>query len=137
MTTLILAIIVGLGVAFFSVQNTHGVTMTLANYSLTDIPLFIIVLASILVGLFVGFIMNIFQALSASFKIHGKDVAVKNANHIIADLKKKLDDVQIENNLLREKIDEQYISEKNPEESNIPMEDHPSYLARLRHNFGF
>lgn len=121
MATLILAIFLAIGILYFSIQNTYPITVTLANYPLTDIPLYLIVIISVGIGLFVGFIINIFQSLSTFFSIHGKDAAVRNANNTIASLKEKLKDAQIENKQLREDNNKQY---------------YPSYFTRLRHNVG-
>lgn len=84
---LIFAILFGLGLAFFATQNTNGVTITLANTPLTEIPLYIIVIGSLLLGLLLASFFNVANLISSAFKLRGKDTTIKGADKTIATLK--------------------------------------------------
>lgn len=105
MLVLVFAIVFGLGLAFFATQNTNGVTITLANYQLTDIPLWTIVVASILIGLLCASVFNVFNIISSAFKLHSKDTTIKGADKTIADLKSQIQSLKVENASLRSKKD--------------------------------
>lgn len=135
MVTFILAILIGLGISYFSIQNTHGVTIKLANYPVTDVPLYGIVIGAMLIGLCIGAVMNIFRLISSSITIHGKDIAVKNATNTVKELQQRLHDAELENKLLREKLDEQYIGTPlKTDEEKLQTPLHFPYLTRWWHN---
>ena len=89
MLVLIFAIIFGLGLAFFATQNTNGVTITLANYPLTNTPLWVIVVVSILVGIICASFFNVVNIISSALRLHGKDTRIKDAGKTITELKKE------------------------------------------------
>lgn len=77
MILLILLVVVGLGMAYFATQNGVAVPLTLADYVLGEYPLYVVVLVSILLGLFLGWLVNIVNGLSSTLTIHGKDSQLK------------------------------------------------------------
>lgn len=101
--TLIFAILFGLGLAFFAIQNTNGVTITLANIPLTDTPLWIIILVSISIGLICASFFNVLNVISSAFKLHGKNSTIKNADKTIRDLKSEIQRLKVENTRLSSK----------------------------------
>lgn len=105
MFVLIFAIIFGLGLAFFATQNTNGVTITLANYPLTDTPLWTIVVVSILIGLICASFFNVVNIITSAFKLHSKDTTIKGAGRTIADLKSEVQSLKVENASLRSQKD--------------------------------
>ena len=64
MFALIILVIFGIGVAFFATQNTQAISITVANYPLTGIPLYLIVLGSLLLGFLVSWILSFFDVIS-------------------------------------------------------------------------
>lgn len=101
MFALIVLFIFGIGVAFFATQNTQAISLTFANYSLNSIPLYIIVLVSLLLGFAVSWIISLVDVISSAFKIHGKEGTIKNANKQIAELTKKVHQLELENEKLK------------------------------------
>jgi uncharacterized integral membrane protein len=134
MFAIILTFIFGLGIAYFTAQNTHGVDLTLANYPLTDVPLYMIVIASLLIGLFVGWIINLMQSISSGFTIRGKETAIKRAHTDIASLQSRIHALETENARLRGVHDVDV-----HEREVVDTEERvyrPSIFDRIRHSFG-
>lgn len=105
MLFLIFAIVFGLGLAFFATQNTNGVTITLANYPLTDIPLWAIVVISILIGLICASFFNVVNIITSAFKLRSRDTTIKGADRTITDLKSEIQSLKAENASLKSKKD--------------------------------
>src|SRR5438067_2051291 len=101
MLLLILAILIGIVISFFSTQNTHGVTITLANYPLTGVPLYIIVTVSFLLCIIISFIGSLFTSISSFFALHSKDAAITQANTTIKNLQEKVQQLELENTRLQ------------------------------------
>lgn len=101
MLALIVLIIFGIGIAFFATQNTQTISIILADYHLNGIPLYLIVLVSLLLGFVVSWLISLVDVISSAFKIHGKDSAIKNANKQIAELTKNVHQLELENERLK------------------------------------
>ncbi len=101
MFTLIVLVVFGIGVAFFATQNTQTISIALANYSLTGIPLYLIVLGSLLLGFVVSWITNLIDVISSALKIHGKESTIKDANKQISELTKRVHQLELENERLK------------------------------------
>ncbi len=101
MFALIVLFVFGIGVAFFATQNTQAISITFANYPLSGIPLYLIVLVSLLLGFAVSWIISLVDVISSALKIHGKDSTIKEANKQIADLTKSVHQLELENERLK------------------------------------
>jgi len=101
MLALIVLVVFGIGVAFFATQNTQTVSITLGNYPLTGVPIYLIVLVSLLLGFVVSWIINLVDVISSALKIHGKENTIKDANKQISELTKKVHQLELENERLK------------------------------------
>ena len=101
MFALIILVIFGIGVAFFATQNTQAISITVANYPLTGIPLYLIVLGSLLLGFLVSWILSFFDVISSALKIHRKESTIKDANKQISELTKRVHQLELENERLK------------------------------------
>ncbi len=101
MFALIVLVVFGIGVAFFATQNTQTVSVVVGNYSWTGIPLYLIVLGSMLLGFVVNWIINIVNGISSAIKVHGKESTIKDANKQIAELTKRVHQLELENERLK------------------------------------
>ena len=101
MFALIVLFIFGIGVAFFATQNTQAISITLANYPLTGIPLYLIVLVSLLLGFVVSWIISFVDVIASALKMHGKENMIKNANKQISELTKRVHQLELENERLK------------------------------------
>ncbi len=101
MLTLIILVIFGIGVAFFATQNTQTISIVFASYSLSGIPLYLIVLMSLLMGFVVSWILSLVGVISSAFKIRGKESTIKDANKQISELTKSVHQLELENERLK------------------------------------
>jgi uncharacterized integral membrane protein len=85
--TIIFALLAGVVLAFFAIQNTNDVTIVLANMPVPGVPLWIVVITSLLIGLITASYFNVINIVSSAFKLRGKDSAIKSADQEIMDLK--------------------------------------------------
>ncbi|MBI4067195.1 DUF1049 domain-containing protein [Candidatus Gottesmanbacteria bacterium] len=124
MFTLIFAIIVGLGIAYFATQNTLFVPIILSNNTpIAEVPLYVIIIGSLFVGIAIAAIISAVESLSSSVTIYGKE-------RMIEKLQNKMHDMEVE--LARLK------GEK--EERRVVVEEHthtPGVLDNLRHKLHF
>ena len=102
MISLIILIITGAGFAYFATQNTQHVTINLFNMPYSA-PLYVIVLASLLIGVLVCWIISFFGFISTSMKISGKNSKIKARNKEIENLNKRIHDLELENENLKGK----------------------------------
>lgn len=144
MATIFLAIIFGLAIAYFAIQNTHLVTVTLANYAIPGTPLYVIAIAAMVFGLVVGLIFNVVNSIATSVHLRKKNSAIAGANQSINALKNKINDLEAENADLRDKLSNQetvekheVIEERPQYEEDRTVETHHSlpFFTRLRESF--
>jgi uncharacterized integral membrane protein len=101
MLALVIAVMFGLAIGYFATQNTIPVTIRLAEYALEEIPLYLVVVGSLLVGLFVAWILYIAQALSARLTIYGRDQVVRKTRRTVTDLEQRVHELEVENERLK------------------------------------
>lgn len=97
MFVLLILIISGIGAALFATQNTQGVSITFAGYTFTDIPMYLIVLCTLLIGISISWIISLAGSISSSLTIHGKENAIKETKKQINDLTKQVHELELEN----------------------------------------
>ena len=108
----IFAVLLSAGIAFFAIQNKDGVAIHIASYSFKDIPLYIVVLSSLLIGLIIGWVINIIKSFIANRRIYGKDAALRETKRLVAELTKRTHQLEIENEELRGRLKEEIVDEK-------------------------
>ncbi len=103
MFALIVLVIFGIGVAYFATQNTQSIAITILSYPIRSVPLYLIVLGSLLLGFVVSWIISLVDVISSALKIHGKESTIKEANKKIAELNKRIHQLELENERLKGK----------------------------------
>jgi putative membrane protein len=101
MSGLIILIVFGIGIGLFSTQNTQSASITFANYTFRNIPMYLIILGAILSGIFVSWIISLFGFVSSFFTLHGKESKIKESKKEIANLTKRLHELELENERLK------------------------------------
>lgn len=119
MFALIILVIFGLGMAYFATQNTIPTIINIGNYRFANIPMYLVVIGSLLLGVFISWIVSIADGFSSSLAIHGKDVKIKDADKTIDELKEEKNELEIENARLKEEI----------------KAERPSLAHRIKHSF--
>lgn len=102
MLVLIVAVVFGVAIGYFATENTTPVTIRVAEYALTEVPLYLVLVGSFFVGLFVAGILYFARSVSSTLTIHGKDHAVKRAQRTVADLEHRVRELEVENAQLRQ-----------------------------------
>ena len=98
---LILFLAIGAIVVYISQYNFTPVTVNLGIYVLSDIPLFYIIIGSLLTGLGLAYFIYLFNSIFAAFTMHGKDNKIKQGKSDIVGLTKRIHQLEIENERLK------------------------------------
>lgn len=103
MLNIILILVLGLFIAFFAAQNSGATTVQLASYSFEGVPLYIVIVLSLLVGLIISWLLSLVDFISTSFTMFGKDRKINQTNKTVEELRNKVHRLEIENAQLVEK----------------------------------
>ena len=101
MFKLILLLVVGSVMAYLSQNNLMLVPLHLGTYTFSDIPLFYIIIGSLITGLGLAYLIYLFNSIFTTFSIHGKDTAIKQGKSDIIDLTKRIHQLELENERLK------------------------------------
>jgi uncharacterized integral membrane protein len=112
MLVLILILIVGSVLVYISTFNFTPVTVNLGLHTFSNIPLFYVIVASLLVGLILSYLVYLVHSISTSFAFHGKNKEIKKEKDEVLELTKRVHQLELENEKL--KLD----SNSNSEDSN-------------------
>lgn len=97
MLILILFLIVGSALVYISKFNFVPVTLDLGIYVLSDIPLFYVIIGSLLIGLILSYLVYLVGAISTSITIHGKNKEIRNDKDEILKLTRRIHQLELEN----------------------------------------
>lgn len=101
---LVVTVIFGALFAIFATQNTIGVPVTIGAYSWTNVPLYIIAIASLLFGLLVAWILSIADWATNSLALHGKNQQIRTVKNEADKNEARIHELEIENARLKEEI---------------------------------
>ncbi len=101
MFTLILLVLLGLVFGYFATQNTLHIPITAAGYTIKDVPLYIVLGITLLIGFGISWIINILDSIAAAFKLRGKDSTIKNTKATVSALEKRVNELELENAKLK------------------------------------
>lgn len=130
MLALIISILIGLGVAYFALQNSAGATVKLFNYQIPGVPVYLIVIVSLLIGLFVAWVMSLLDSVSNAFILRGRDHAINEARAEIKILREKIHDLELEIARLKGERNEPFEVETKAQDTY-----HPSLWERIKSTF--
>jgi uncharacterized integral membrane protein len=97
MLALLITVIFGLGIGYFATQNVDPITIQFADYVLEGVPLYAVILGSLLAGLVMAYVLYLAQSTSSQLKIYGNNYADKRARQALADLERRVDQLETEN----------------------------------------
>jgi uncharacterized integral membrane protein len=101
MLALLITVIFGLGIGYFATQNITPITIQFGDYVLEGVPLFAVILGSLLVGLVMAYILYLARSVSSKVTIYGKDYADNKTRRTVANLEHRVDQLETENARLR------------------------------------
>ncbi len=82
--------------SYFALQNNQVVDLTFLNYG-ASVPVYLVAILSLLVGVFLSLIFATANSISSGLAMFGKDQHIRGAENEIDRLKKKIDDIKLEN----------------------------------------
>jgi len=101
MLILIFLLVVGAIMAYLAQNNLVLVSLHLGTYTFSDIPLFYIIIGSLITGLGLAFLIYLFNSIFTAFAMHGKDNKIKQGNSDIVSLTKRIHQLELENERLK------------------------------------
>lgn len=97
MLHIILFIILAVSFGYFATQNNELVSISLANINLLQLPLYIVIGITLLIGLFFSWILSSIDSFSTFLKLRGKENKIKDSKKVINELIQKVNNLEIEN----------------------------------------
>ncbi|MFZ2200136.1 MAG: bZIP transcription factor [Microgenomates group bacterium] len=101
MLNIIVLLVAGSAFAYISKDNLSPVTLNIANYTFADIPLFYVIVGSLLVGLVLSYIVQIFGSIANAFVLRGNRQAMKSGQDEVLELTKRIHQLELENEKLK------------------------------------
>ena len=100
MLILILSLIVGSLLVYVSKYNFQPVSVNLGFTVFSGIPLFYVIIVSLMIGLVLSYLAALIQSISTSFILHGKNVEIKKNKGEVLELTKRVHQLEIKNEKL-------------------------------------
>jgi len=107
MLVLILFLVIGSILVYISKFNFTPVTVNLGLHTFSNIPLFYVIVASLLTGLVLSYLVYLVRSISTSFTMRGKNKEIKKEKEEVLELTKNVHKLELEN--------EKQKNDKNPE----------------------
>lgn len=101
MLMLILFLVVGLIMVYLAQNNLTLVTLHLGPYVFSDIPLFYVIIGSLLMGLGLAYLIYLVNSIFTALAMRGKDNKIKQTKSEIVDLTKQIHQLELENERLK------------------------------------
>ncbi len=86
---------------YLAQNNLMPVTLRLATYTFSGIPLFYIIIGSLLTGLGLAYLSYLVSSIFTGFAIRGKDNKIKQGKSEAVDLTKRIHQLELENERLK------------------------------------
>ncbi len=97
MSSLIAAVLVGVGFAYFATQNTVGVTLQFGHYFFYSVPIYIVALGALLIGLILAWIIYLVRTTAFALTLFGKNNQIKASQKTVEQLELRIKNLEVEN----------------------------------------
>lgn len=97
MLSLIVLLIFGSAVAYLAIQNTTPVTLNFLHYTLPSVPLYYVIIGSIILGALLAYVIHILNVISMAITLHSKNKIISADEKEISAMTKKVHVLQLEN----------------------------------------
>lgn len=101
MLILILLLVVGSILVYISKFNFMPVSVNLGMYAFSDIPLFYVIIGSMVTGLVLSYVVYFVHGISTSLVLRGKDKEIKKDKNEVLELTKRVHQLELENEKLK------------------------------------
>jgi len=105
MLILILLLVVGSALVYISKFNFVPVSVNLGMYVISDIPLFYVIVGSLVIGLVLSYVVYLVHSISTSLALRGKDNKIKKNKEEVLELTKRVHQLELENEKLKHNSD--------------------------------
>lgn len=95
MLILILLLVVGSVLVYISKYNFVPVTVNLGLYTFSSIPLFYVIVASVIFGLVLSYLVYLVHDISTSFTLRGKNKEIKKEKDEVFELTKNVHQLEL------------------------------------------
>lgn len=102
--TIVFTLLISLVVAYISTQNATLVTLRFGDSVLADIPLFFVVLSSIIFGTLIASVVTITNLVKSKLTIFGHKGQLKKTFKTVDELQKHVAKLEDENLVLRDQL---------------------------------
>lgn len=103
MITLIALAIFGLGAAYFATQNTTPVTVTIGTYLWPNIPLYLLIIGSFLLGIAICWVASSADRLSTALTLRHDKKLIQELEQKVTDRTKRIHELELENTKIKGK----------------------------------
>jgi putative membrane protein len=100
---LILLLVTGSILAYLSHNNLMLVSVNLGPYVFSDVPLFYVIIGSLLAGLILSYLISLIHSISTSFTLRGKEKEIQKNKNEVLELTKRVHQLELENEKLKNK----------------------------------
>lgn len=101
MLILILLLVIGSILVYISKFNFMPVTVNLGVYTISDVPLFYVIVGSLVFGLVLSYLVYLVNSISTSLKFRGKDHEIKQNKDEVLELTKQVHQLELENEKIK------------------------------------
>ncbi len=105
MLMLILLLTIGTLLVYLSQYNFEPVSVNLGFYVFSEVPLFYVMIGSLLTGLLLAYIFHLVYAFSKSLALREKSKELKKNKNEVLELTKRVHQLEIENEKLKNSSD--------------------------------
>lgn len=99
--------------AYLAQNNLMLVSLNVGPYVYSDIPLFYIIVGSMLIGLCLAYFIYVINSIFVAMKLHKRDSKIKESSTEILELTKRVHQLELENEKLKNNSLDKEPSDKN------------------------
>lgn len=100
MLVLILLLVLGSILVYISKFNFVPVSVNLGFYTFSDIPLFYVIVGSLVTGLVLSYVVYLIHSITTAIKLRGKNNEIKKNKDEVLELTKRVHQLELENEKL-------------------------------------
>lgn len=93
--------VVGSSLAYLSQDNLMLVSVNFGPYAFSGIPLFYVIIGSLVTGLILSYVLHLVHVISTSFALRGKDNQIKKNEGEVLELTKRVHQLELEKEKLK------------------------------------
>lgn len=101
MLILILFLVIGTAMVYLAQNNLMLVPLHIGPYVISEIPLFYVIIGSLVLGLLFAYILYLVNAIFVAFSMHKKDKKIKETKNEVVELTKRIHQLELENERLK------------------------------------